>query len=95
MIIKRIGPLSFAKLSAVLYAVMGLVVGGVFSLVGLAGGFASETTGAAGVGAIVGVAAIVLFPIFYGLMGFVITLFAAWLYNFAADVVGGIEVDIQ
>ena len=95
MIIKRIGPLSFAKLSAVLYAVMGLVVGGVFSLAGLAGGFASETTGAAGVGAIVGVAAIVVFPIFYGLMGFVFTLFAAWLYNFAADFVGGVEIDVQ
>ena len=95
MIIKRVGPLSFAKLSAVLYAVMGLVVGGVFSLVGLAGGFASEATGAAGVGAIVGVAAIVVFPIFYGLMGFVLTLFAAWLYNFAADFVGGVEIDVQ
>jgi len=95
MIIKRIGPLSFAKLAAVLHAVMGLVVGGIFSLVGLAGGFASETAGAAGVGAIIGVAAIVLFPIFYGVMGFVITLFAAWLYNFAADFVGGVEIDVQ
>ena len=95
MIIKRIGPLSFAKLSAVLYAVMGLFVGGVFSLVGLAGGFASEAAGAAGMGAIAGVAAIILFPIFYGVMGFVLTLFAAWLYNFAADFVGGVEIDIQ
>jgi hypothetical protein len=95
MIVKRIGPLSFAKLGAVLHAVMGLVVGGIFSLVGLAGGFASETAGAAGIGAIVGVAAIVVFPIFYGLMGFLITLFTAWLYNFAADFVGGIEIDVQ
>jgi hypothetical protein len=95
MIIKRIGPLSFAKLGAVLHAVMGLVIGGIFSLVGLAGGFASDMTGAAGVGAVLGVAAIVVFPIFYGLMGFVITLCAAWLYNFAADFVGGVEIDIQ
>ncbi|HUP40439.1 MAG TPA: hypothetical protein VM115_09995 [Vicinamibacterales bacterium] len=95
MIIKRIGPLSVAKLSAVLYAVMGLILGGVFSLVGLAGGFASETEGAAGIGAMLGVAAIIVFPIFYGLMGFVLTLFAAWLYNFAAGFVGGVEVDIQ
>jgi hypothetical protein len=95
MIIKRIRPLSFAKLSAVLYAVMGLVVGGVFSLVGIAGGFASETAGAAGFGAIAGVAAIILFPIFYGVMGFVVTLFAAWLYNFVADFIGGVELDIE
>ena len=95
MIIKRIGPLSVAKLSAVLYAVVGLVLGGVFSLVGLAGGFASEAPGAAGIGAVVGVAAIVVFPILYGVMGFVITLLTAWLYNFAADFVGGVEIDIQ
>jgi hypothetical protein len=95
MIIKRIGPLSFAKISAVLYAVIGLVAGGVFSLVGLAGAFASETSGAAGFGAIFGVAAIIVFPIFYGVMGFVFTLFAAWLYNFAADFVGGVEIDVQ
>ena len=47
------------------------------------------------IGAIVGVAAIVVFPIFYGLMGFVIALLTAWLYNFAADFVGGIEIDVQ
>jgi hypothetical protein len=95
MIIRRIGPLSVAKLSAVLYAVMGLVVGGAFSLAGMAGAFASETAGAAGIGAILGVAAIIVFPIFYGVMGFVLTLLAAWLYNFAAGFIGGIEVDIQ
>jgi hypothetical protein len=79
----------------VLYAVMGLVIGGVFSLAGLAGGFASDAAGAAGIGAIIGVAAIVVFPIFYGVLGFVFTLFAAWLYNFAAGFVGGIELDVQ
>ena len=95
MIIRRIGPLSFARLSGMLYAIVGLVLGGIFSLVALAGGFASDTAGAAGVGAIIGVAAVVVFPILYGLLGFVMTLIAAWLYNVAAGVVGGVEVDIQ
>lgn len=95
MIIKRIGPLSFAKLSAMLYAILGLLLGGIFSLIALAGGFASETTGAAGVGAIIGVGAVIIFPILYGLMGFLTTLVGAWLYNVAAGVVGGVEVDIQ
>ena len=95
MIIRRIGPLSFARLSGMLYAIVGLVLGGIFSLVALAGGFASDTAGAAGVVAIIGVAAVVVFPILYGLLGFVMTLIAAWLYNVAAGVVGGVEVDIQ
>jgi uncharacterized membrane protein len=95
MIIKRIGPLSFAKLSAMLYAIMGLIVGGIFSFTTMVGGFASEAAGAAGVGAIIGVGAVIVFPILYGFMGFVVTLVGAWLYNVAAGVVGGVEVDIQ
>ena len=95
MIIKRIGPLSCAKLSGLLYAVIGLLIGGVFSLAAMAGAFASETAGAAGIGAVIGVGAVIVFPILYGLMGFVGTLIAAWLYNVAAGVVGGVEVDIQ
>lgn len=95
MIIRRVGPLSFARLSGMLYAILGLVFGGIFSLTALAGGFASITDGGAGVGAIVGVGAVVVFPILYGLMGFVVTLIGAWLYNVAAGVVGGVEVDIQ
>ena len=95
MIIKRIGPLSCAKLSGLLYAVIGLLIGGVFSMAAMAGAFASETAGAAGIGAIMGVGAVIVFPILYGLMGFVGTLIGAWLYNVAAGVVGGVEVDIQ
>jgi hypothetical protein len=95
MIINRIGPLSIAKLSGLLYAIFGLVFGGIFSLIAMAGGFASDTAGAAGIGAIMGVGAVIVFPIFYGLLGFVSTLVGAWLYNVAADVVGGVEVDIQ
>ena len=95
MIINRIGPLSIAKLSGLLYAIFGLVFGGIFSLIAMAGGFASDTAGAAGIGAIMGVGAVVVFPIFYGLLGFVTTLVGAWLYNLAAGVVGGVEVDVQ
>jgi len=95
MIIKRVGPVSFAKVSGFLYALIGLIVGGILSLVAMAGGFASEAAGAAGLGAVIGVGAVIILPIMYGLMGFVATLIAAWLYNLAAGLVGGVEVDIQ
>ena len=95
MIIKRVGPLSFARLSGALYAFIGLIVGGIFSMIAMAGGFASETSGMPGVAAVAGVAAIVVFPILYGLMGFVATLIGAWLYNVVAGIVGGIELDVQ
>jgi hypothetical protein len=95
MVIKRVGPVSCAKIAATLYAIFGLLIGGVFSLVALAGGFGSDTSEFAGIGAIVGAAAIIVFPIFYGALGFVGTLVAAWLYNLAAGFVGGVEIEVQ
>jgi hypothetical protein len=102
MVIKRIGPLSCAKVAAALYAVIGLFIGGFFSLFALAGGFASAAFAAdpsrrtgfipfAGLGAL----AIVLFPVFYAAIGFVGALIGAWVYNMAAGVVGGIKIDLE
>jgi len=95
MVIKRIGPLSCAKIVGLLYVIVGLVVGAFFSLAALAGGLAANESGSAGMGAIIGVGAIVAFPILYGCLGFVGTLIGAWLYNLAAGAVGGIEMDLQ
>ncbi len=95
MVITRIGPISCAKISGALYAILGIIIGGVFSLVALAGGFASETAEGAGIGAGIGVAAIIVFPILYGCIGFLGTLLVAWLYNIGAGLVGGIEIDVQ
>ena len=95
MIVKRVGPLSCARLSGLLYAVIGLFIGGVFSVIAFAGGFASDTPEFAGFAPFIGVAAVIVLPILYGLMGFVTTLILAWLYNLAAGVLGGVELDIQ
>ena len=94
MTIKRIGPLSCAKIGAALNAVMGLVGGIIFSLAAMAGAFAgNEAPGM--FGAIFGVGAIVILPIFYACMGFVVTLIMAVIYNALAAAVGGIELDIS
>jgi xanthosine utilization system XapX-like protein len=102
MVIRRIGPLSCAKVAAAPNAVAGLFVGVIFSLFSLAGGFASAAFAAdpsrrtgfipfAGVG----VLAIVIFPILYAAMGFVGALIGTRLYNMAAGVVGGIKIDLE
>ena len=95
MVIKRVGPVSCAKVSAVLYALIGLILGGIFSLFALVGGAIAGAQGSGGIGAIMGVGAIVIFPILYAFIGFVGTLIAAALYNLAAGMVGGIEMDVQ
>lgn len=100
MIVKRIGVLSLAKVMAILYAGIGLVAGLVFSFVALLGtafGTAfQETTGAeAFFGAIFGIGAVIVLPILYGLMGFVGGLLSSALYNLAARLVGGLELDVE
>ena len=94
MVVKRIGPLSCAKLAGTLYAIVGLCIGAVLSLVSLAGGFAGQSGDAAAFGAIFGVMAIVIVPVIYGGMGFISTLIGAALYNLLAGVVGGVEIDV-
>jgi hypothetical protein len=94
MTIKRIGPLSCAKIGAALNGVIGLIAGIAFSLAAMVGAFAGND--APGMfGALFGVGAIVILPIFYACMGFVMTLIMAVIYNALASAVGGIEVDVS
>ena len=95
MIVKRIGPLSFARLSGLLYGVIGLLIGGIFSLVAIAGGLASDSPELAGFGPVIGVAAVIVFPVLYGGLGFLTSLIMAALYNLAAGIAGGVELDVQ
>jgi hypothetical protein len=41
-----------------------------------------------------GASAIVVLPIFYGCLGFVMTFIMAWLFNLVVGITGGIEVDV-
>ena len=98
MVVKRVGPLSVAKNVAVLYAILGLVLGAFFSMMAVAGAFAGfdeAGVGPAGIMGVIGVGAIVVMPIFYACLGFVMSLIGAVLYNMLSSMVGGIEVDLQ
>jgi hypothetical protein len=94
MVVKRIGPVSCAKIAGILYAVMGLCFGALISLLAMSG-FGPDRGGVAGLGTMMGVGAIIAFPIFYGVIGFVSSLIAAWLYNIVAGMAGGVELDVQ
>ena len=89
MVLNRIGPVSAAMVVAALYAIFGLMMGAFFSIAAL---FRPD---AGGVGAMWGVAAVVIFPVLYGVLGFLVTLLTTWLYNVVAGAVGGIELDLR
>lgn len=95
MIVKRVGPMSFAKVAGMLYSLLGLCFGAIFSLIALVGAAAGPDRGVPGFGVLFGVAAIIVLPIFYGVLGFVFSLIGAGLYNLVAGWVGGVEMDLQ
>jgi hypothetical protein len=95
MVIKSIGPLSVGKVAGTLYAAMGVLFGAIVSLITMGGARALDPDGSSPFGALFGVGAIVLFPILYGVIGFLFSMLFAVLYNVVAGIVGGIEVDVQ
>jgi hypothetical protein len=97
MVLKRVGPLSFAKVAGVLYAIMGLLFGCLMSLIAMVGGALAPSANVPGLfpGMLFGVGAVVILPVLYGVFGFVFTLIGAGLYNLVAGWVGGFELDLQ
>ena len=92
--LRRVQPMSVAKVLGIMYTVLGLVIGAFISLVSLAG---PSQAGAANPFPpwLVGIGAIIAVPIFYGTLGFISGLIGAALYNFFSGIVGGIVVEVD
>lgn len=80
-----------------LYALMGLIFGAIFALMAMAGVAMHGPDGAPAEvpGAIFGVGAIILFPIIYGIGGFIGRLIMGALYNLVAGMVSGIQLNFD
>jgi hypothetical protein len=98
MVLKSVGVMSCGKIGGTLYGLMGILLGGIFALIstlGLPWGQGPSNGAPAWLGAFFGVGSIILFPIVYGIMGFIGGLITAVLYNLLAGFVGGIEMELQ
>ena len=96
MIVKRLAPLSFAKVAGVLYVLIGFLFGGLISMISILGaGLAADGDEGQFLGMLFGAGAVIVLPLFYGVLGFVTTLIGAVLYNAIAAVVGGVEIEVQ
>ena len=99
MVIRRVGVVSAGRIAGALYAAIGLIIGCVVAMVSLlsANIMAGATNGdmPSWLAPVFGVGAIVVAPIFYGVMGLVIGALSAAIYNVVAGMAGGLEVDVQ
>lgn len=98
MIIKRVDPMSVAKIAGVLYGGMGLLFGAFVAAMSL---LSSGTAAAAGrpgppvVNAMFGLGAVVAMPLLYGGMGAVMSFLGALFYNWVAGMIGGIQIETE
>jgi len=91
--IKSIGLLSFAKMNAAVYGVMGLLFMPILLLAALAGTFAGPKHNP--MAGALGVVFAVVMPVFYAGIGFVTGLLGSLIYNLIARWLGGIEIQLQ
>jgi hypothetical protein len=74
--------------------IVGIFVAAAVSLGALAGSMLTESSSPL-LGLVLGFGAIILCPIFYGILGFLSGLIAAGLYNWVVGFTGGIELELE
>jgi uncharacterized membrane protein len=101
-VLKRIGPGSALKVGLVGYALLGLIVGVLVTLLALVRGPIACPFGSPHSAFCIGVVrhfhgglALILCPIVYGIIGGICALIGSLIYNLVAGWVGGLEVDIS
>lgn len=96
--LKRIAPLQAGKVAGILYAALGLLFVPFLLFAGIVSAFAQPDHANAAPAALAGglmIAMAVVFPIMYGVMGFLLGALAAALYNLIARWVGGLEFEVE
>ena len=93
-VLKHIGPVSAFKIGLVSYAFLGLIAGVFCSLIALTGAsFAPHAH--IPFARTVGIMAVILCPIVYGIIGGIAAVISAVIYNLASGWVGGVEIEIN
>jgi len=93
-VLKRVGPASAFKVGLVSYALLGLIAGVFCSLISL-GAFSFAPHAAMPFARTIGLFAVVVCPVIYGIVGGIASAIAAIIYDLASSWVGGIEVDLN
>jgi hypothetical protein len=82
-----------------LYAFLGLFFGGIMTFISLIGAMAAaqqqNAQGGALFAMLFGAGAVIFLPIFYGVMGFIMGIIMAAIYNLASGIIGGLELDFD
>jgi hypothetical protein len=89
--LKKIGILSLGKIQAIVMAIIGLIMGILYAIGGIALSSVLQINGGIGLA----LASIIILPIVYGILGFIGGIIGALVFNAAVKVIGGLELDIE
>ena len=90
--ITKMEVLSVGKVYALSLAFFGFIAGIFVAILGSA----FNTYGRGGMlGPSLGIASIILFPVIYGIIGFIAGIIGAAIYNLIVKLVGGIEIELK
>jgi len=103
MTVRHVGVFSLAKMQGLLGFIIGLIIGVIYGLIVMLFGAAMSSLAPRGdaqaMGGIstivVGLIIMIAFPVFYGILGFIGGAIGGFVYNIAAGIVGGIELDLE
>ena len=95
--IKRIAPLQFGKVLAVLYGLLSLIIVPFYTMFLALASFAPPQRGGGAPTIMLGfgVIMILILPVFYACMGFIFGVISAFIYNLVASWIGGIEIELE
>jgi len=91
MLVKSVRPLSLAKILAFIFGFIGLILGALTSVLTLLGVSLVKTSDT-GPESLAGILAVVILPPIYALIGFIVGVINAALFNVAAGWMGGLEM---
>ena len=97
MELKSIDAVSCGKLLGLMYAIIGLIIGGLAAIASLLGAAGPQAQGGGNAVMILGagVGSLVIFPFLYGILGFIGGIVSAFIYNFVAGLIGGIVLNFH
>jgi hypothetical protein len=95
MVIRKVGIWSVARMYGALSAGMGLLFGLIVAVASTVGMSMADGDEPPFIAAAMGVGAVVILPLFYGVIGICAGAIGGALYNLLAGIVGGVTIEVD
>ncbi len=94
--LKRVAPIKFGLVMGILYGLISLVMVPFFMLMVVISALVpNQEASTRGIGLVLGLIFTIFIPVLYAIVGGLMGMLGAWLYNVVASWIGGIEFEVE